>query len=186
MKHCYSCIKILYIPISATVRGRAYDTHLNDLIVLQNKIIHIITGVPPRTNVKRMYVTMDSLSLKCIYNYAIGLFMYIYVNNMLPELFVNLFSNVADLHHYNTRHANRNSIYVTFDSSSRGQQSLSHCGPRIILSSMMSNCAIGIFKAASPQLFRIQMRCYLYVEYTYVIQTIMYTKRKTNKVQLLF
>ena len=145
-----------YLSYCIHVWGRAYDTHLNDLIVLQNKIIRIINGVPPRTNVERLYVTMGILSLKRIYNYAIGLFMYKYVNDMLPELFVDFFSNVTDLHHYDTRHANRNSIYVTFHSSTRGQQSFSHCGPRIwnfILSSMMPNCAIGLFKTASHQLF---------------------------------
>ena len=80
-----------YLSHCIHVWGRAYDTHLNDLIVLQNKIIRIINGVPPRTNVKRLYVTMGILSLKCIYNYAIGIFVYKYVNNMLPDLFVNFF-----------------------------------------------------------------------------------------------
>ena len=120
-----------YLSYCIHVWGRAYDTHLNDLKVLQNKIIRIINGVPPRTNVERLYVTMGVLSLKRINNYAIGLFMYKYVNNMLPELFVDFFSNVTDLQHYNTKHANPNSIYVTFHSSTRGQQSFSHCGPRI-------------------------------------------------------
>ena len=145
-----------YLSYCIHVWGRAYDTHLNDLIVLQNKIIRIINGVPPRTNVERLHVTMGILSSKRIYNYAIGLFIYKYVNNMLPELFVDSFSNVTDLHHYNTRHANRNSIYVAFHSSTRGQQSFSHCGPRIwnfMPSSMMPNCPIGLFKTSSRQLF---------------------------------
>ena len=135
------------------VWGRAYETHLNDLIVLQNKIIRIINGVPPRTNVERLYVTMGNFSLKRIYNYAIGLFMHKYVNNMLPELFVDFF---LKCYRFASRHANRNCIYVTFHSSTRGQQSFSHCGPRIwnfILSCMMPNCAISLFKTASRQLF---------------------------------
>ena len=122
----------------------------------KKQIIRISNGVPPRTNVERLYATMGILSSKRIYNYAIGLFMYKYVNNMLPELFVDFFSTVTDLHHYNIRHANRNSFYVTFYSSTRGQQSFSHCCPRIwnfILSSMMPNCAIGFFKTALRQLF---------------------------------
>ena len=84
-----------YLSYCIHVWDRAFDTHLNELIVLQNKIIRIINGVPPRTNVERLYVTMGILSLKRIYNYAIGLFMYKYVNNMLPELFVDFFSNVT-------------------------------------------------------------------------------------------
>ena len=86
-----------YLSYCIHVWGRAYDTHLNDLIVLQNKFIRIINGVPSKTNVERLYVTMGILSLKRIYNHAIGLFMYKYVNNMLPELFVDFFSNVTEL-----------------------------------------------------------------------------------------
>ena len=44
-----------YLSYCIHVWGRAYDTHLNDLIVLQNKIIRIINGVPPRTNVEILY-----------------------------------------------------------------------------------------------------------------------------------
>ena len=37
--------------------------------------------------------------------------MYKYVNNMFPEL-IDFFSNVTDLHPYDTRHANRNSFML--------------------------------------------------------------------------
>ena len=81
--------KPLSEPIMAVFR-RIYASlglMINDLIVLQNGIVCIINGVPPRTNVDRFYVTMGILSSKRIYNYTIGLFMYKYVNGILPELF---------------------------------------------------------------------------------------------------
>ena len=58
--------------------------HLNDLVVLQNKAMRIISGVPPRTNMDRFYIKMSILTVKYIYNYNIGLFMYRYVNKMTP------------------------------------------------------------------------------------------------------
>ena len=82
----------LYLSYYVHVWDRAYDTHLNDLIVLQNKIIRIINGrCSTKNKFQRLYVTMDILSLKRIYNYAIRLFIYQYVNIMRPELFVNFF-----------------------------------------------------------------------------------------------
>ena len=38
-----------YLHYCIHVWGKAYNTHLNDLVVLQNKAIRIISGVPPRT-----------------------------------------------------------------------------------------------------------------------------------------
>ena len=45
---------------------KAYGTHLNDLTVPKNKIIRIINGVPPTTNVERLDVTIGILSLNRI------------------------------------------------------------------------------------------------------------------------
>ena len=43
-----------YLNYCIHVWGKAYDTHLRHLIVLQIKIIRIINGVPPRTNVDNL------------------------------------------------------------------------------------------------------------------------------------
>ena len=47
--------------------GKAYDTHLHHLIVLQNKTIRIINGIPSRTNVNNVYVMHNILSVKRLY-----------------------------------------------------------------------------------------------------------------------
>ena len=48
-----------YLHYCIHIRGKAYNTHLNDLVVLQNKAMCIISGVPPRTNMDRFYVEMS-------------------------------------------------------------------------------------------------------------------------------
>ena len=77
-----------YLHYCIHVWGKAYNTHLNDLVVLQNKAMRIISGVPPRTNMDRFYVEMSILTVKRIYNYIIGLFMYKYVNKMTPDVLI--------------------------------------------------------------------------------------------------
>ena len=86
----------------------------NDLIVLQNKVVRIVHGVSPRTNADKLYFDHDILSLKRLYSYNIGIFMYKFSKNMLPELFDNFFCNVASVHEHNTRSACLNHIYVKF------------------------------------------------------------------------
>ena len=119
-----------YLHYCIHVWGKAYNTHLNDLVVLlQNKARRIISGVPPRTNIDIFYVEINILTVKRIYNYSIGLFMYKYVNKMTPDVFDNFFRNISDIHQYNTRNATQKQFYITYRGTTRGQKTFSYCGP---------------------------------------------------------
>ena len=85
MRPFYQCTTHLYYPYLSCcihVWGNAYNTHLNDLIVQQNKAMRIINGVPPRTNMDNDYIEKNTLTVKHIFSYNIGLFMFKYVNNV--------------------------------------------------------------------------------------------------------
>ena len=75
--------------------------------------------------------------------------MYKYINGMLPELFLNMFTSVSDVHDYDTRQATKKKLSVPFKSTSRGQQSITYIGPHVwnfILSKINPICSIGSFK----------------------------------------
>ena len=111
--------------------------------------MRIISGVPPRTNMDRFYVEMSILTVKHMYNYNIGLFMYKYVNKMTPGVFGNFFRNISDIHQHNTRNATQKQFYITYRVTTRGQKTFSYCGPHIwnfIINNINPNCAIGSFK----------------------------------------
>ena len=74
-----------YLSYCIHVWGKAYNIHLNDLIVLQNKAMRMINVVPPRTNMDKFYTEKNILTVKHIFNYNIGLFMFKYVNNITPD-----------------------------------------------------------------------------------------------------
>ena len=125
------------------------------LLYLQNKAMRIISGEPPRTNMDNFYIDMNILTVKNIYNYNIGLFMYKYVNSKTPGVFNNFFSNISDIHQHDTRNATQKQIHVTFQGTTRGQKTFSYCGPHIwnfIIKYISPNCAIGSFKICSRQL----------------------------------
>ena len=145
-----------YLSYCIHVWGKAYKTHLNDLVVLQNKAMRIINGVPPRTNVDKFYIENNILTVKYIYNYNIGLFMYEYVSKMTPDVFDKFFSSIFDIHQHDTRNATMKLLYITFRGTTRGQKTFKYCGPRIwnfIIKNINPNCPITSFKIHSRQLF---------------------------------
>ena len=76
-----------YLNYCIHVWGKAYNVHIHDLIILQNKAVRLVHGVSPRTNANKLYFDHNILSLKRLYSYNIGIFMYKFSKNMLPELF---------------------------------------------------------------------------------------------------
>ena len=81
--------------------------------------------------------------------------MYKYMNAMLPELFLDMFTPISDIHSYDTRQAKNKKLFVSFKSTSRGQQSITHIGPHVwnfILSNINPICSIGSFKRHIRQL----------------------------------
>ena len=74
-------------------------------MVLQNKAVRVIAGVPPRSLADNLYLELDILPVQKIFVYAISIFMYKYMNAMLPELFLDMFTPISNIHSYDTRQA---------------------------------------------------------------------------------
>ena len=141
------------------VCGSAYETHLRQLMTLQNKIVKLIAGVPRRTNADALYVKLNILPLKKLFVYNVGLFMYKYDNDMLPELFADMFTPVCNIHNYDTRKSSGYHLYVDFHGTTRSQKCIKYLGPHIwnfILTKMNPHCSIGLFKSTFRNLL---MQC---------------------------
>ena len=153
----YYTFVYLYLNYCIHVWGRTYDTHLNDLRVLQNKIIRIINGVPPRTNTDYLYSQQSILSVNRLhFFYNIVIFMYKYPNSMLPGIFDNFFHKIEDSHLYCTRQSTAKHLYVNFRSTTWGQRSCIYSSSIIwnfILDNFNPDCAVGSFKRQSQALF---------------------------------
>ena len=121
----YNSLILPYVSYCIHVWGRAYD------LVLQNKAVRVIVGVPPRTNVDHFYLELDILPVRKIFVYTISIFMYKYMNGMLPELFLDMLTSISDIHNYDTRQATNKNLLVSFKSTSRGQQSITYIGPHV-------------------------------------------------------
>ena len=145
-----------YLNYCIHIWGKAYDTHLRHLIVSQNKIIRIINGVPPRTNVDNLYIKHNTLSVKRLYSYSVGLFMYKYSNGLLPDVFGTLFCKLAMSMNTIPEMHQCNIFMSAFDQQIEVKKTLSYCGANIwnnILNKVNPKSAIGSLKKLIQNLF---------------------------------
>ena len=137
-----------YLSYCIHVWGSAYDCHLKDLITMQKRIIRVISGVPPMTHTDPLFINLRILTLKGIFVYSIGLFMFKFVSRMLPEdLFDSIFRYTSGHSPYIMRQAN--TLYVDTRSTERSQKQIRFFGARtwnILLTKINVSCTIGTFK----------------------------------------
>ena len=96
----YHCFVYPYLHYCIHVWGKAYTTHLNDLVVLQNKAMRIISDVPPRTNMDNFYIDMNILTVKisittildysCINMWTTGLLMYSITSSAIFPIYISM------------------------------------------------------------------------------------------------
>ena len=146
----YNSLILPYIMYCVHMRGSAYETHLRQLMTLQNKIVKLVTGVPCRNNADALYVELNILPLKKLSVYNVGLLMYWYYNGLLPELLADMFTLLCNIHNYDTRESSGYHLYVDFRGTTRSQKCIKYLGPQkwnFTLTRMNPHCSIGLFKS---------------------------------------
>ena len=68
--------------------GSTYESNLNRIIVLQKKIIRIISKVSFEAHTGVLFKKQEILKFSDIYLYQIGKFMYLFKRSLLPNYFV--------------------------------------------------------------------------------------------------
>ena len=93
--------------------GSTFQSYLDKLVVLQKKVVRIIAGAKKRVikdDIKipaisaPLFINLEILTLKNLYEYNIGLLMYKYHHGWLPNV-LNFFKKNKDKYKYLTRQA---------------------------------------------------------------------------------
>ena len=105
---CAPCIIGLvypYLTYCVSVWGSTYQSNLNRIIILQKKIIRIISKVSFDAHTSVLFREQEILKLSDIYLYQIGKFMYLFKRGLLPNYFGDMFTLASQIHSYNTRNS---------------------------------------------------------------------------------
>ena len=111
------------------VWGCAYESNLHLLVLLQKRIVRIITSSKYRDHSEPLIERLKLLKIGDINKYVLGKFMYILYNNEVPTMFHAMFQKVRSVHGYETRQSNH--LYIPKVRTNLGKCKLSYRGPMI-------------------------------------------------------
>ena len=113
-----------HLAYGIEIYGNTYTNLLNKLMILNNKLLHILQNAPRDIPVVKLYANFNTFTLPKLHTYQILKFVHkcIYHQNKLPSIFSNYFIQNSMIHVHNTR--NRDHLYLELTHSSLGQRSI--------------------------------------------------------------
>ena len=87
------------------VWGNYYPTVINKLVLIQKKLVRIITCSPYRAHTEPLMYANKMLSVSDINRYLTGTFLYQCIHKEAPQMFLNLFHTNSKFHDHDTRHS---------------------------------------------------------------------------------
>ena len=105
LRSLYYSLVYPYLTYCVSVWGSTYQSNLNRIIILQKKIIRIISKVSFDAHIGVLFKEQEILKFSDIYLYQIGKFMYLFKRGLLPNYFRDMFTLASQIHSYNTRNS---------------------------------------------------------------------------------
>ena len=99
-----------YLNYCIAAWGSCFKSYLNKVLLLQKKVVRIISGADRLAHTDPLFASLDVLKIDQLYSYNIGLMMYKYYHNLLPSIFDDFFQKNSEIH----SHLTRRSIVFTF------------------------------------------------------------------------
>ena len=118
-----------YLCYCNHVWGSTYVSNLQKLIILQKRIIRMIMGAKPRDHTEPMFLKLGLLKFVDINKYMIAVFMHRNHIAKTPDVFIDYFKKIQDVHHYATRSCS--GLYAMQVKTDLGKTSISYIGPII-------------------------------------------------------
>ena len=118
--------KTLLVPFFSGhgVYGNITANHVSKLLVLNNRLLHILQCKPIKMHTADLYNTYFTLPLHLLHSYQILVFMHRYVHrrNELPVIFSTYFEEKQFIHHHDTRH--KHDFHTHFVHTELGKRSI--------------------------------------------------------------
>lgn len=115
----YNSFVLSYLNYGLLSFGGSSSIHsINKLVVLQKKAVRIVNNAGFVEHTTPLFANSNILKLTDLYNHRLGVFMYKYTHNLLPQIFNNLFSFNFSIHSYGTRSSSKGNLFVRHNRTS--------------------------------------------------------------------
>ena len=132
----YCTLILPYLNYGVLIWGNTCITYLDKIVKLQKWAIRTVANSHYRSHTAPLFAKYNSLTINDIYKLELGVFMYKYVNNELPNIFNGFFTLRCNIHDYQTRNANN--FNLTRNSKSFTDHAIRTAGP-ILWNSLINN-----------------------------------------------
>ena len=151
----YYSVVYPYLVYCVSVWGSTYPSNLKHILVLQKKVVRIISGRAFDAHTEPIFKQLKILKLCDIFRFQVGKIMFSFQENWrLLIAFNNLFMIRSQLHSYNTR--NSSSFYTFSCRTNIRQFAIGTQGPRLFNSLNSEIC-----NAANISLFKSKLKTFL-------------------------
>ena len=94
-----------YLMYCNHIWGSTFKTNLSRLVILQNKVVRIISHTKPRNRSEPLYKALNIMQYETINTYCIGNFIYHHWQSKVSEIFHSFFIKNKHIHDHATRSA---------------------------------------------------------------------------------
>ena len=136
-----------------------YPTKRNCLLLLQKRVLRIITRSGWRDHSGPLFSTLGILNISEINKLQLDDFVYKHQNNLLPEIYDSYFLNISDVHHYHTRSRTNQHLFITRPRTN--QYAKFSVNVRYAAAGFWNKILLNIKNTASLQSFRKDFKEYL-------------------------
>ena len=143
-----------YFIYCNNVWGNTYQTNLKSLILVQKKLVRIISCAPFKAHTEPLMFAMRLLSVNDINQCMTAIFMYHCLNCITPQVFKDFFKKNNTLHDHDTRQSN--DLHVPY-----ARLNVRKFCFKIHGASTRNNIPILIKQSQSLDVFKKQLRHYL-------------------------
>ena len=145
----YNTLVLPYLYYCNIIWAHTSNNRLHSLIITQKRAIRICTFSHPRDHSAPLFARLNTLTLSDINTLQTAMFLYKFINNLLPRTFSSYFTSVRSTHTYPTR--SRNNLFLPFTRTSYSLNTLRFDGPRLWNSmdeAVKTQPSVGRFKSS--------------------------------------
>lgn len=127
----YQSLILPYISYGLTAWGLASKSYLTKILVLQKRALRFIFSAERCEHAVPLFIHADILPLNFLYFKSVCCLMHDVQNRKVPNNILNLFSDTASIHSYNTRSSSANKFYIKKSRLEIQKRAFSRVGAKI-------------------------------------------------------
>ena len=112
LKQPYYSLFYSFVSYGITVRGLTYKSLVQKLIVIQQKIVRVMTFNKMNAHTNPIFIHLEFLKIEDIRQFQLLSFVYDCLNKTAPVFFHDYFTPSSERHTYNTRLASRGDLFL--------------------------------------------------------------------------